>query len=520
MARKCLGGVLTVGAGAVSVAALLSICAWADDVPMPAEFGPVRALIEEAIAKGASPSLALAVVKGDRVVWAEGFGWADLERKIRATSNSIYLLASVSKPITATGLMVLVDRGLVDLDRPANEYLPGSKLRAHVGSPDEMTIRRLANHTAGLPIHYNFYHDGATPLPWDETIRRYGFAACAPGSRWEYSNLAFGLLGYITEVVSRRPWGEMLENEVFDPIDMVRTSDRVRPGREADATVRYAADAAGRFVRVEPYGFDHPGASALWSSASDLGRFLRLNLSDGALEGSRVLSAASARAMRQATSRNSAGIGTGVGWAVGEHLGRPCFWHSGGMPGVSTILRGYPEDGIGVVALANTPGGLTTEVADRIAKVLLSQRPPEVPARDPRAGESSAVSREAAGSPSADEDSHAPAEDLPGIWEGRLEHFDGAVAVKLIVEREGAVIVSFNGRTLGRLRDVRRSPNGLVGHIPALIRTQQGFHGIPELEFRLERDGRRMTGIAVALAEGYFALSHWLELEKKGGVRV
>src|SRR5262245_22772725 len=81
----------------------------------PPEFKPVREYIEEQVRAGKAPSLAVAVVREGKVVWAEGFGVGDLEKKTPATADSIYLLASVSKPITATGLMVLKDRGLVDL---------------------------------------------------------------------------------------------------------------------------------------------------------------------------------------------------------------------------------------------------------------------------------------------------------------------------------------------------------------------------------------------------------------------
>jgi len=497
----------------------------AGDVPMPPEFKPVRDFIDGGMVAGQSPSLAVAVVKGDRVIWAEGFGFANVEDKIAATSDSIYLLASVSKPMTATGLMVLVDRGLVDLDRPVNGYLPGARIRACAGKADEMTVRRLANHTSGLPIHYNFYHDRISPLPWDETIRRYGFAAHAPGSRWEYSNLGFGILGYVTEVASKRPWREFLEKEVFDPLGMTRTSDRARPGLEAEATVQYAPDAAGRFLRVEPYGFDHPGASALWSSAGDTARFVRMHLGGGILDGTRLLREESVQAMQRMTGRSGPDAGTGIGWAVGTHMGQRCFWHSGGMPGVSTIVRAYPGAGCATVVLANTHcGNFTSDVADRLAKVLLPGGAP------PRGGDGA---RPLDFSPEAPQDqvggtlvlpaarsSGETSAELRGVWEGRLQHFDGDISLRLIVKDDGNVEVSFNGRRAGRLRDAKLRESGLTGRIVALIRTQRGFHGVPELEFRLERDGDRMTGVVVAMADGYFALSHWVEIERKRGVRV
>ncbi len=168
--------------------------------------------------------------------------------------------------------MVLKDRGLVDLDAPANQYLPGEKLRAYVGSADEITLRRLANHTSGLPLHYNFFYSGSKPPPFDVTLRRYGFAYREPGTYWEYSNLAYGVLDQIIGNVSKVGWSEFMEREVYDPLGMTRTSDHIREEYSSDAATQYGPDVAGRFTAVPDYDFDHPGASAVVSTANDMAR--------------------------------------------------------------------------------------------------------------------------------------------------------------------------------------------------------------------------------------------------------
>jgi len=91
------------------------------------DFGGIRSTILETLEKTGAASLAVAVAKNGDIVWEEGFGWANREKEIKATPQTVYHLASVSKPITATGLMLLVERGLLDLDRPANDYLRESK---------------------------------------------------------------------------------------------------------------------------------------------------------------------------------------------------------------------------------------------------------------------------------------------------------------------------------------------------------------------------------------------------------
>lgn len=108
--------------------------AFGAEVPAPAKFEAVRSFIQEGIRREQAPSVAVAVIQDDEVVWAEGF--ADLERHRPATADSIYLLASVSKPITPTGLMLLVDQGRVELDAPVNGYMPASSCVAEVSSWD------------------------------------------------------------------------------------------------------------------------------------------------------------------------------------------------------------------------------------------------------------------------------------------------------------------------------------------------------------------------------------------------
>jgi CubicO group peptidase (beta-lactamase class C family) len=348
--------------------------------PAPPEFRAARDYAAEQVGKGRIASVAVAVVKGDAITWAEGFGLANRDAGREATPDTIYRLASISKPFTATGLMVLVDRGKVDLDAPANRYLPGPKLRAPLGDADAMTVRRIANHTSGLPIHYNFFYDGHEPLSMDETIRRYGFASKEPGKTWEYSNFGFGVLGYVTQVVSGRPWRDFMEAEVYDPLKMTRTSDRVRPGHESDAAVPYIRDVAGRFSPTGPYEFDHPGASAVWSSANDMAKFARMHMRGGEIDGTRVLSEAAVKAMQAPTGERGRGNASGIGWFVNTEKGKRCISHSGGMPGVSTLLRIFPDEKVATIVLINSEGfDVTRGISDRPGRRGRSPNPPSRP---------------------------------------------------------------------------------------------------------------------------------------------
>lgn len=146
-------------------------------LPLSADsFDAVRELIRRETVAQNVPSIAVAVARDGKIVWEEAFGWADRENRIAANEHTMYSLASISKPVTATGLMVLKQRGRIDLDKPVNDYLGPSGVTARVGDIRAATVRRVANHTSGLPLHYQFFHEDEPehPPPMAETIRRYG----------------------------------------------------------------------------------------------------------------------------------------------------------------------------------------------------------------------------------------------------------------------------------------------------------------------------------------------------------
>jgi CubicO group peptidase (beta-lactamase class C family) len=123
---------------------LLGVATLAFATPCQAEqFDNVRDRIRQYIDRDGVPSISIAVVKGDEIVWEEGFGWADVENRIRATPHTAYMLGSVSKPITATLLMLLAERKVVGLDRPANDYLGENMIRSRLGDASRVTIRQI-----------------------------------------------------------------------------------------------------------------------------------------------------------------------------------------------------------------------------------------------------------------------------------------------------------------------------------------------------------------------------------------
>ncbi len=337
--------------------------------PAAAQFKEVQAKIKRELVEQDVPSLAVAVAKDGKIIWEKGFGWADREKRIPATEHTMYSLASISKPITATGLMVLVERGLVDLDKPMNAYLGEAKLSGRAFDASGATVRLVANHTAGLPLHYQFfYRDEPYRRPdMDETIRRYANLVTPPGERSQYSNLGYGIIDYVLERVSGKSYPVFMREEVFLPLGLTRMSVHIGPGLEEFTATRYTPDG----TPYPFYDFDHPGGSAVFSSAHDLVRFGMFHLKNHLADQRRIIADDSIDEMHTPTALEEDGNGYGIGWASRTNdKGLRTVAHSGGMGGVSTTLVLLPDQNAAVVVLCNGQSGLPSDISQEIIAVL------------------------------------------------------------------------------------------------------------------------------------------------------
>jgi CubicO group peptidase (beta-lactamase class C family) len=475
----------------------------ADQVDPPDQFSGVRDRIKTLIDNGDSPAVSVAVVQNDRLIWAEGFGYADLETKTPATADTIYRLASISKSFTGTGLMVLVDRGDIDLDAPANRYLIGEKLRSYIGSADAITVRQLANHTSGLPLHWNFFYPGHQPPAFDHTLRRYGFAYRRPGTFWEYSNLAYGVLDRITANAAGKSWSHFMQHEVYTRLGMTRTSDHIIDHYKHDAATQYGRDVTGRFSPVPHYDFDHPGASAVVSSARDMAKYARMHLNNGQLDGVRILSEEAAQEMRRPTAFSPArNLGYGVAFNDGMFLGRRSNSSSGGMPGVSTTVRLFPDERNAIVVLTNTSNhDVTTGVMTAIAKKLY-----------PSAAGAAPVDREQDNSEDDQSDKLGP---FTGTWTGTVIRDGREIPIFVDIKDPASATMSFAGGETKQLDELSVDDQQFVGKTTGKLVVNHAYQGESEIYLRLRRQDDRLVGRMTAIAPAYFALSHWVALEPK-----
>jgi len=471
-------------------------------------FDSVRALIRQIMEEKTLPSVAVAVAKDGRIVWEEAFGWADRERMIPATPHTMYSIASISKPMTATGLMKLVEQGKVDLDRPANEYLGIGKITGLAGEAAEATVRRVLSHTAGLPLHYQFFyeHEGYSRPSMDETIARYAIVVNPPGEVYQYSNLGYGIIDHIIARVSGQSYADFMRTEVFLPLEMTRTSVHVGPGLEPFAAVRY--DSKQRPIPF--YAFDHPGGSAVYSSAHDLVRFGMFHLKNHLSDQQRILTDSTIDAMQRVATPGTTPPQYCLGWFNTENdHGYRRICHDGGMPGVVAFFNLYPSENMAIVVLTNTSVVEVYRIAEEIAVTML---PKYAAAREERRKVEPASSPPPA---------PFPPPDLVGSWTGNLRTYEGSVPITLLFQSDGDVHVKLGDQLRSLLNDISYRETNLTGTFTGTIPTGDQSRHLPHkvlLNVRL-RDGK-LSGQATALAEDeqpYFALTSYVELMKVKG---
>lgn len=430
-------------------------------------------------------SVAVAVAQDGKIIWEEGFGWADRERRIHATENTLYSLASVTKPLTMTGIMVLVDKGLIDLDRPINDYLGEAKLKARVGDARDATVRRVASHTAGLPAHaQHFFSDEPYPLPsMDETILRYGNLIALPGERSIYSNIGYGLLGYSIARVSGRSYADFMRSEVFLKLGMTHTSVDIGPGLEQYQAIRYEVDGK----RIPFYRIPTPGSGDVYSSAHDLALFGMFQLKNRIPGQARIISDASVDELARFPNLIS---------------------KYGGMPGVATVLQVVPSANMVVVVLANNswygPEQQRIKVDEIANKIQHALAPESVGAGVARVPKKS-----------------SPVSDLAGNWRGTIHTQAADTPLTLQVLSSGEVRVRIGDQPTTLLESASLEEGWLEGVTSGDIGTEEANRNWPyRLKFLLKRRQDALEGGLEVNSELIHpprgdALTYWVRLRKE-----
>jgi serine beta-lactamase-like protein LACTB, mitochondrial len=333
-----------------------------------------RQAIEKAVASFMAenniPGLSAAIVLDGELRWSEGFGMADLENSSPATSLTLFRLGSISKPITATAVLQLWERGKLDLDAPVQKYCP-----AFPQKEGPITTRELLGHLGGIR-HYS--PDGKGDVP-EDSARHFAsmqeslqlFAndplVAKPGTRFNYSTYGYTVIGCVLEGAASEKFTDYLRKNIFDPAQMEQTRDdnffTVIPHR----TRWYHKDKSDivRNAGVLDSSYKIPGGGII-SSADDMAKFEQAILDDKLLKrGTRDLMWTSLK------TTDGKETGYGLGWGIQDKSGVHIFAHTGGQQGTSTAFAVVPSRNAGVVVLCNMDNVDVNQLAMKILSIAL-----------------------------------------------------------------------------------------------------------------------------------------------------
>ncbi|MEV6386932.1 serine hydrolase domain-containing protein [Nocardia xishanensis] len=303
---------------------------------------------------------AVGVVRGGRMEFA-GHGSADIATHRPITQDTVFRIASITKTFTAIAVMQLWERGLIDLDDPANDHLRAYRLIPDDPEFGPVTIRHLLTHTSGIgetahPLRVlgpDFGESAApgTPVPPLSTYYRRGLRFSAePGTRWTYSNHGFATLGQIVADVTGAALSDHLREHVFLPLGMTATS-LTPPGPAAGRATGYTLRARGP-VAVTHREMITAGAASIYSTPRDMGRYLSALLDGGRNEYGSVLHPDTLNLMFAPQYQPDPRVpGMGFGFFRGSAGGHRMIEHQGILPGFNSQIWLAPDDGLGVMAL-------------------------------------------------------------------------------------------------------------------------------------------------------------------------
>jgi CubicO group peptidase (beta-lactamase class C family) len=330
--------------------------------PLP---NAVDRFIRAELARQRVPGLSVAVLRGDSIVLARGYGYANMEHHVPATDSTVYEVGSVSKQFTAVATVMLADQGRLGLDDPITRYLPeGSAVWPRV------TIRHLLTHTSGIPED--------TTLDWrkDHTEAQLVRSAAAqplefqPGDRWSYSSIGYALLGTVIHRVTGVFWGDFLRDHVFRPLGMptarVNSDIDIVPNRAAGYYL--VNDTLNNQEWVSP-SINAMADCCLSFTVRDLAQWA-IGLNHG-----KVLSRPGLEMSWTPVWLNNGGTYPyGFGWHITQQRGYQRIGHSGAWLGFQATIQRYPDFDITVILLANlaqaNPEGMAFGIAGLLEPVL------------------------------------------------------------------------------------------------------------------------------------------------------
>lgn len=346
-------------------------------------FGELEATINEELKTTNTPGAAVAVIVGDRVVFAKGFGVASVETGMPVTPDTLFRIASTTKMLTAAALVTLAEEGKIKLDAPVGNYVKGLSPKL-----SRVTLHQLLSHTAGIRDGFSFQglHDDSALADF---VRSWtdAYLVAEPGEIFSYSNLGYALAGRVLEEVSGKSYADAMNDGLFQPLGMRRSTLRpmmamtyplaqghdIVPGQTNLSVVRPFADDARFWAN-----------GGVFTSIVDYSRFAVAFLNDGKLEGKQALSPAviaklSAPHVEMPGGNAAEHPRHGYGLNIRDYRGVRVLQHGGLRVGFGSLVRIVPEFRFAVLILANKSDGMLLRTLEKATELAVPLQPRPAP---------------------------------------------------------------------------------------------------------------------------------------------
>ena len=353
----------------------------------------MESYFNQLVESGNPPGLSVVVVEDGRLVYKHAFGYADRPLGKKSTPDTVYHWWSMTKIPTAIAIMQLQEQGKLNLDDAVTMYLPWFKVNDSSGKHPVITIRNLLQHTSGLPdtipamigwVHYDDATRDQTQIIKNH-LNQYNTTKFKPGEKAVYSNFNYMVLGAIIESVTGQPYEAFITKNILQPLGMSQTNFIYTPAmaqHEAAGTLpvvhlytpllpffldmnALVRERQGKLLWLNRVYIDATPSTGLIGPATDVARLMIAYLNLGSLDSNRILSPESVATMTETAPLE----GHGLGWSVGGSHGSRFLEHAGGGPGFATIMRLYPDSGLGIAILANGTDLNRGRIADLLASL-------------------------------------------------------------------------------------------------------------------------------------------------------
>jgi len=322
------------------------------------------------------PSLSIALVDDQQIVWARGFGYADPDKKIPATAATVYRIGSVSKLFTDIGIMQMVEKGKIDLDAPVSTYIPEFKPDNQFGKP--ITLRQLMSHRSGLlresPVGH--YFDPTEPTLKDTVLSMNGLPLVyPPETRVKYSNVGVATVGYVLERMNGERFPAYLKKTVLGPLAMESSAFEPEPKLMQNLAKAYEWSYDGRVWEAPKFQLGTAPAGNMYSTVTDLSLFISALFAQGRGRNGQVIKPESLKEMLTPQFPSAGGPRNfGLGFVLNQLDGHRLVGHGGAVYGFATEIQILPDDKIGAVAVTtmDSSNAAVSHITNQALRLMLA----------------------------------------------------------------------------------------------------------------------------------------------------